>query len=1100
MSESSHGCPSGDMQALLAAIVSSSDDAILSTTLDGVITSWNAGAERMYGYTAAEALGHPLALIVPDDRTEEALAMLRRVAGGERVAHHETVRLTRAGRRIDVLLGISPVRDRSGRVVGVSKVARDITAEKAAQALRRQAEERLQLITDNVPALIAYVDGDCRYRFVNQAYEQWFGLPRERIVGRRVADVVGEDAWRAVGPRMARVLAGEAVQYEAELYIRGAGRRCIEASYVPHRGPKGRVEGIAVMVHDISARMRAAQAQARSEERLALAVRAADMGIFDLDHAAATLHASAELRELLGWPPRLAVDAQSLRDAVHPLDREVYDSRRRAAEDPRGDGVFTLEYRVLHPDGALRWVSARAQTLFDGEGAQRRAVRTTGVLLDVSERHEVEQALRRSEALHRLLVSMHEATAAQRDPRAVQREVAQRLGRHLGASRCLYAEFEDDGRHARVLHDYADGVPSIAGVHRMVDFGLALRQALSAGETFVVEDVRSDPRLADGGTLAAYAALGLVAQLCVPLVKDGKLVAALSVHQRGPRRWERDEIALVEQLAQRTWFALETAHAQARLRESRDVLGLAMRAGRMGAWSRDLSTGCEWWSHELEEIFGLAPGSFGGSEADFLALLHPEDREAVRDAVQEGIRQAGDYAVEFRFRHAGGQWRWMEGRGRIVADAAGQPAMLYGLGIDITERKGAEQELQRLNAELQHAARRKDEFLATLAHELRNPLAPMRNALEIQRLRLPAEDAQLRWSHELLQRQLRQLTRLVDDLLEIARISQGRLELRREPLALSEVVQGAVDAALPQMQARRHALSVSLPQEPLHLVGDAARLTQLLLNLLNNAAQYTPQGGRIALAVRREENKEGDGAESGDQGAGEAQGAAGEVVVTVTDNGIGLAAEHLPHIFDMFSQVQPALERTHGGLGVGLALARALAVLHGGQLSARSEGAGCGSEFELRLPLPAQPGAVAPQQDDGAPAGAPQAAARRVMVVDDNPDAAESLALLLELQGHEVRTAHDGLAAVALAQAFRPALAIVDIGLPGISGYEVARRIRAQPGGAALLLVALTGWGQAQDKQAALEAGFDRHLTKPVAPQQLDELFALEPLGRTAAA
>ena len=1078
MSDSSPGCPNGDMQALLAAIVSSSDDAILSTTLDGLITSWNAGAERMYGYTAAEALGRPLALIVPDDRTEEALAMLGRVAQGERVAHHETVRLTRAGRRIDVLLGISPVRDADGRVVGASKVARDITAEKAAQAQRRQAEERLQLITDNVPALIAYVDSDCRYRFVNQAYEQWFGCSREALLGRRVADVVGEATWRVVGPRMERVLAGEAVQYEAELDIQGAGRRCVEASYVPHRGADGRVEGIAALVHDVSARMRAAQAQARSEERLALAVRAAGIGIFDLDHAAATLHASDELRELLGWLPHQAVPPNALREAVHPLDSEAYETRRRAAEDPAGDGLFTLEYRVLRPDGALRWVSARAQTLFDGQGAARHAVRTTGVLVDVSERHEVEQALRRSEALHRLLVSMHEATATLRDPRAVQREVAQRLGRHLGASRCHYAEFEDDGRHARVLHDYTDGMPSIVGLHRVENFGAALRRALCAGETFVVEDAPNDPRLAADGARAAYAAIGLVAQLCVPLVKDGRLVAALSVHQRCPRRWERDEIALVEQLAQRTWFALETAHAQARLRESRDVLGLAMRAGRMGAWSRKLSTGHEWWSHELEEIFGLPPGGFGGSEAHFLALMHPDDREAVQRTVQEGIRQAGDYAVEFRFRHAGGQWRWMEGRGRVVADADGHPAMLYGLGIDITERKCAEQELQRLNAELQHAARRKDEFLATLAHELRNPLAPMRNALEIQRLRLPREDGQLRWSHELLQRQLRQLTRLVDDLLEIARITQGRLELRREPLLLAEVVQGAVDAAMPQMQARRHAFTQSLPRQPLQLVGDAARLTQLLLNLLNNAAQYTPDGGRITLAARREEN---------------------DVVITVTDNGIGLAAEHLSHIFDMFSQVQPALERTHGGLGVGLALARALAVLHGGRLGARSEGPGHGSEFELRLPLPAQPAAVE-QPKEEPPAAEPQAAVRRVMVVDDNPDAAESLALLLELQGHEVRTAHDGLSAVALAQEFRPALAIVDIGLPGISGYEVARRVRAQPGGAALLLVALTGWGQAQDKLAALEAGFDRHLTKPVAPEQLDELFALEPQGREAAA
>jgi PAS domain S-box-containing protein len=1072
MIESAPGSTSsGEMQALLAAIVSSSDDAILSATLDGVITSWNAGAERMYGWSAAEALGRPLALIVPDDRTEEALGLLRRVARGERVEHHETVRLTSTGRRIDVLLGVSPVHDAQGRVVGASKVARDITAAKAAQAQRRAAEERLRLITDNVPALIAYVDREGRYRFVNQGYEQWFDRPRAQLLGQRVCDVLGEDVWRVVGPRMAHAFAGEAVQYEAELRINGTDR-FIEARYVPHRGDDGRVEGAAVMVHDVAPRWRAAQALARSEERLALAVRAAGIGIFDLDHDAGELHASDELRELLGWPPQQGADARALDDSVHPADREAYAQGRRDAQDPRGDGLFTLEYRVQRPDGTQRWVSARAQTLFGGEGPSRRAVRTTGVLVDVSERREVEQALRRSEALHRLLVSMHDATATQRDPRALQREVAQRLGRQLGASRCLYAEFEDGGRHARVLHDYTDGVASIAGVHRVHDFG-PLAQALAAGRTFIVADAQHDARLAAGRAREAYAALDIVAQLCVPLVKDGRLVASLSVHQRYPRQWQRDEIELVEQLAQRTWFALETAGAQAALRESRDVLGLAMRAGRMGAWSRQLASGEVWWSHELEELFGLAPGAFGGNEEAFLDLVHPEDREAVLRAVRQGTASVSDYAVEFRFRHADGHWGWMEGRGRAVADAGGRAAMLYGLGIDITERKQSEQELQRLNAELQHAARRKDEFLATLAHELRNPLAPMRNALEIQRLHLPQGDAQLRWSHELMQRQLRQLTRLVDDLLEIARITQGRLELRRQPLELAEVVQGAVDAAQPLLQARQHRFTASLPDAPLALVGDAARLTQVVLNLLNNAAQYTPEGGRIELALRRE---------------------GGEAVISVRDNGIGLAAEHLPHIFDMFSQVQPALERTHGGLGVGLSLAKALAGLHGGSVVARSEGPGRGSEFELRLPLPPLPPVA--QTPVAAPVAA--TAARRVMVVDDNPDAAESLALLLELQGHEVRTAHDGLAAVALAREYRPALAIVDIGLPGISGYEVARRIRGQDGGAGMLLVALTGWGQAQDKQAALEAGFDRHLTKPVAPEQLDELFALEVEKRAA--
>jgi signal transduction histidine kinase/ActR/RegA family two-component response regulator len=387
----------------------------------------------------------------------------------------------------------------------------------------------------------------------------------------------------------------------------------------------------------------------------------------------------------------------------------------------------------------------------------------------------------------------------------------------------------------------------------------------------------------------------------------------------------------------------------------------------------------------------------------------------------------------------------------------------------LAERREAERALQQsrdalrqVNEQLSEADRRKDEFLATLAHELRNPLAPMRNVLEILRLK-ELRDPQLHWARDVLQRQVGHMTQLVDDLLEVSRITQGKLQLRLQPVELEPLVQAALETVRPALQAAEHRFELVLPQQPVWLQADPVRLTQVLVNLLGNAVKYTPQGGHVALCTRCE-------------GA--------EVVIDVADNGIGIAAEHLARVFEMFSQLEPALERAHGGLGIGLALVRGLVALHGGTISASSPGLGLGSVFTVRLPLlKSEPVADEPEPDlPGA------GTARRVLVVDDNRDAAQSIAMLLQMSGHAVSTAFDGESALQEAVRWQPEVVLLDIGLPDINGYEVAQRLRQQPGGRGLLLVALTGWGHEQDRRAALQAGFDQHLTKPVDPSAL---FAL---------
>lgn len=501
------------------------------------------------------------------------------------------------------------------------------------------------------------------------------------------------------------------------------------------------------------------------------------------------------------------------------------------------------------------------------------------------------------------------------------------------------------------------------------------------------------------------------------------------------------------------------------LRDSRDVLALAMRGGRMGAWRNDYRTKCLWWSAELAEIVGLEAQPFEAPEDNFYAYVHEDDHARLKAAVEAALRERSDYTVEFRFRHASGEWRWMEGRGRAVYGDDGAPVTVYGIAIDTTARRRYEEELQRTNAELVQADRRKDEFLAVLTHELRNPLAPIKNSVTVLKAR-PMPDFQMAWARDVVERQVDQMTRVLDDLLDVSRISRNRLELRKERVELAHVVASAVETSRALIDSAGHELILAMPSEPVFLEADAMRLTQVFVNLLDNAAKYTERGGRITL-----------------EGTLEGR----ELVVSVRDNGIGISEEQLPRVFDRFAQTNSALRRVQGGLGIGLTLVHALVEMHGGSVIAYSDGPGRGSEFMVRLPL----APVRVPQRDEAPEEAPSAPAGcRILVADDNSDAAESLALMLRMSGNEVRTGRDGVEAVSIADSYRPDVVLLDIGMPRMNGYDAARRIRREAWGRNMMLIALTGWGQDEDKRRALEAGFDHHLTKPVDAEALEKLVA----------
>ena len=383
-----------------------------------------------------------------------------------------------------------------------------------------------------------------------------------------------------------------------------------------------------------------------------------------------------------------------------------------------------------------------------------------------------------------------------------------------------------------------------------------------------------------------------------------------------------------------------------------------------------------------------------------------------------------------------------------------------------TELQAAMTKQVELADRLREADRRKDEFLALLAHELRNPLASVHNCVAIMR-RAGVTDAELRWCHDVIERQSEQLRRLVDDLLDVSRITQGKIQLRTEPVNLETVVADAVETSAPIINAHQHALRVTLPEQPLVVKGDASRLTQVIANLLTNAAKYQNENGSIDLTTRREGTT---------------------AVISVRDRGIGLSAEMLHEAFELFAQGERTPDRAQGGLGIGLSLVKKLVELHGGTVHAASDGPGHGSEFLVRLPLLAGVETAEPVAS-AAPAPAPEPRRQRVLVVDDNVDAAEGLAMLLRLDDHEVTIAHDGAHALALAAAARPTVVLLDIGLPGMDGYEVCRRLRTA-GFTDTRIFALTGYSQDRDKQLALEAGFDAHMVKPVEFEKLQQILA----------
>ncbi|GHA76921.1 hybrid sensor histidine kinase/response regulator [Cognatilysobacter bugurensis] len=713
---------------------------------------------------------------------------------------------------------------------------------------------------------------------------------------------------------------------------------------------------------------------------------------------------------------------------------------QRESDGPLAELYVDLLYQpILGTDGQVSGIFVQGVDITSGHLATRA----------LEQRVQELAAVRASQAFQ---LELSDHIRALTSPDAIIDAASELLGKRLKASRVLYSLVDPDGAAVFVQRSWtAPGIDDIAGrAFVLDDFGAELARELREGRVVTNGDVRLDPRTA--ASAQAYAHEGVGAELLVPFRSGGTLSALLVAHSDVPRAWAADEIEAMEEVAQRTWLAVEAARAQDELRAQRDLSQSVF--DNMAEGFELLRS--DWTIEYINEV-GLELAQRTAEE-----MIGRNQWEAVPEAANSAVeamyRQAfasGEPGtLEYFYRADSGVERWIELRAYPIP--GDRLAIFFR---DISARKRAEQETR-------DADRRKDEFLAMLAHELRNPLAPIRAAADL--LSLPSSDlARVRSTSAIISRQVGHLTSLVDDLLDVSRVTRGLVLLETELVDMKRVVSEAVEQARPLVEARGHSLTVHLPPDAANVRGDRKRLVQVLSNLLNNAAKYTPEGGRVRVAMEVE---------------------SAHVSVTVSDNGIGMSADMTSHAFKLFAQAERTSDRTQGGLGIGLALVRSLVELHDGTVSAKSAGADKGSEFTICLPRIATTKDAPPVVRSTLPKAA--VTPLRVLVVDDNEDAADMLAMFLEALGHATFVEYGSRQGLARALAEQPDACLLDIGLPDMDGNALARQLRADSRTADTVLIAVTGYGQEFDRASTCDAGFDHHLVKPLDPSVLAGLLA----------
>ena len=894
----------------------------------------------------------------------------------------------------------------------VAIVFNDISERLRAERLLRQNRDTFFNLIENAPFGVYVLDAEFRMRQVSHASRKAFESVRP-LIGRDFAEVV-RTVWpdpfatEAIGHFRHTLNTGEpfAMPNSTEQRLDGPGVESYDWKVERITLPDGQY-GVVCYFYDISERTRTEDALRASQSRLRHAANAAGLTYVEVDLASGGARTAENFEAVMGYAPPpeqetdVTVGTRLLLEHIVPDDRPSVEAALR--DFTAGHRIGKIEYRVLGDDRIERHIESEWFIESDSNGQPLKSFATN---LDVTERKRAEQKFRG------LLESAPDAM--------VIIDGEGRISLINAQTETLFGYTRDEliGQSVEVLipqrfHDRHPG-------HRHGFFGDPKLRPMGAGQ-----ELWAARR--DGTEFQVEISLS-------PLETEAGILVTAAIRDITERK-----------------------RAEVLLRQNHDTFYNLIENSPFGLYIVDPQFRMIKVSAASQNVFRNIHPLIGRDFEEIMTILWPE--EFVRLAIGR-FRHTLDTGEPFAMPNFSEQRRdnaeiesydWKIERITLPDGQFGVVCYFY----DITERKLTEKQMQEQTAALAEADRRKNEFLAMLAHELRNPLAPIRNAAQALQRADGSGDA-VRSAAAMIGRQVAQMVRLVDDLLDVSRVSRGKIELRRERVELASAVNHAVEAALALYESRNHDLTVALPPQPVYLNADPTRIAQVVGNLLNNACKFTDDGGRIRLTVERE----------------------GEVaVIRVRDSGIGIAADQLPRIFDMFTQIDTSIGRSVSGLGIGLTLVKNLVEMHDGTVDVHSAGVGRGSEFVVRLPVAVEAPEPPPARTAAAP---PAATARRILVVDDNRDSAESLAMLLELAGNETHTAFDGLEAVAAAAAFRPDVVLCDIGLPKLNGYEVAREIRERPRGEKVVLVALTGWGQAEDRQKSRDAGFDAHMVKPV--------------------
>jgi PAS domain S-box-containing protein len=1058
-------------QALLRGVLDSSLSGIMAFTAvrdsNGAITdfAWalvNLAAERMVGISASDLLGRRLLEVMPGNKEEGLFEMYVAVVETGAPLHHEHYY---AHEKVKTWFETVAVKQGDGFVVTFS----DITERKRAEEALRESEATLRGILNAAKESIWLFTTDGVTLLGNETALARWGKPPETIIGRPIQEALPEDLAR---PRLARLQeAARSGPIEFEDCRAGI---MFEHRFYPVHGADGRVDRIAAFSRDITERKRVEGALRESEGRFRTVMEHSLDCIYQLNLQAGHYeYVSPAVEKVLGVSAQqlMSRSTETVHAMIHPADRPALQAALARLEEV-GEGE--AEYRMQTAKGDYRWISNHMSLTKDGVG---QPLFRHGIIRDVTERKRAEEALRVSEQQARDRAAELDAIFNTVLSPLIVFDAKGQVVKVNEASRRLFGADPTglDGeawpqfviqRHGARHHEgrplEAADLPVRLALQgdKVRGIGLVVRDT-ARHDVFI--DAASSPMWADGRVIGAVT----VWHDITDRVRVERLYAVLSQVNEAIVRTHDEETLYQEVcriLAEEGRFPL----AWVGLVSGREVAPAAAR-GTAVAYLSDVTV-------EIDGELGRGPTGTSIREDRTVVNEDFASNPAAAPWREPARRHGFGASAAFPIRRQGA----VIGALTLYAAAPGafdaaHVRLLEALCADLSYAVGAmEQERWRSHAEqvlreneqsLREADRRKDEFLALLAHELRNPLAPILNSVQI--IRRAAEKTGLRERAEaIIEKQVRHMARLIDDLLDVSRIGQGKIVLKRELLPLATVVENAVETSQPVIDGAGHELNVRLPTEPVLLLGDRVRLSQVLSNILNNAARYSLQRGAIHLTASVEEAMVG---------------------IRVRDEGIGIDPETLPRIFDLFVQGDSSLERQRGGLGVGLALCKSLVDMHGGTITATSAGPGRGSEFVVRLPLAPASRAAGTDSPAAAP-GARPTARFRVLVVDDSADVAESMSVLLELLGHDVQSAGDGLTALDLAESFRPDIVLLDIGMPRMNGYEVARRLRQTSAGQRAVLIAMTGWGQEEDRRRTKDAGFDHHLTKPVELDHLEQL------------